>query len=237
MNEHKDDEMPKEVDFKGGVRGKYLDRYRQAKDHDRVGPQDDPSRVRDGAGNGAVAGRRPLTCESLSHQERPSLLRPSEGIPLPERQAEGEVVHRAADDVSLVPVVQSTSLVGRNDGGVPIERADDIAVRGLRGTPQAVLKAAGNALLAVAFQTANTAKRGMEEAETDAAKAAFARITGDLVLKMYEMGYGKQVKHTFDIKSQEDLPAWEKVPPEVRAALESYIQTGEAPQEDSSVND
>ena len=237
MNEHKDDGMPKEVDLKGGVRGKYLDRYRQAKDNDRVGPQDDPSCVRDGAGNGAVAGPAARTGEQVPRTERPSLLRPSEGIPLPERQAEGEVVHRAADDVSLVPVVQSTSLVGRNDGGVSVERADDIAVRGLRGTPQAVLKAAGNALLAVAFQTANTAKRGMEEAETDAAKAAFARITGDLVLKMYEMGYGKQVKHTFDIKSQEDLPAWEKVPPEVRAALESYIQTGEAPQEDSSVND
>ena len=70
----------------------------------------------------------------------------------------------------------------------------------------------------------------MEEAENDAAKAAFARITGDLVLKMYEMGYGKQVKHTFDIKSQEDLPAWEKVPPEVRAALETYLTTGDTPE-------
>ncbi len=70
----------------------------------------------------------------------------------------------------------------------------------------------------------------MEEAENDAAKAAFARITGDLVLKMYEMGYGKQVKHTFDIKSQEDLPAWEKVPPEVRAALENYLTTGDTPE-------
>ena len=64
----------------------------------------------------------------------------------------------------------------------------------------------------------------------EAAKAAFARITGDLVLKMYEMGYGKQVKHTFDIKSQEDLPAWNQVPPEVRAALETYLETGTAPE-------
>ena len=204
---------------------------------ERVGAQDDAPGVRNGTRNGAVAGQAARNGEPLPQEERPSLLRSSEVVQVPERDTEGEVVHRAADDVSLVPSLQSTSLVGRNDGGVPVEQADDLAVRGLRGTPQGVLKQAGNALLAVAFQAANTAKRGMEEAGNDAAKAAFARITGDLVLKMYEMGYGKQVKHTFDIKSQEDLPAWEKVPPEVRAALESYIQTGEAPQEDSSVND
>ena len=197
---------------------------------ERMGTQDDAPGVRNGARNGAVAGQAPRSGEPLSQEERPSLLRPRPRVPIPERDTEGEVVHRAADDVSLVPALQSTSLVGRNDGGVPVEQADDLAVRGLRGTPQSVLKQAGNALLAVAFQAANTAKRGMEEAENDAAKAAFARITGDLVLKMYEMGYGKQVKHTFDIKSQEDLPAWEKVPPEVRAALENYLTTGDTPE-------
>lgn len=124
--------------------------------------------------------------------------------------------------------------MARDDGSLPAERADDLPVRGLRGTPPGVLKQAGNALLAVAFQAANAAKRGMEEAEGDAAKAAFARIAGDLVLKMYEMGYGKQVKHTFDIKSQEDLPVWEKVPPEVRAALERYLTDGETTKEGES---
>ena len=79
----------------------------------------------------------------------------------------------------------------------------------------------------MAFQAANVAKRGMEEADSPAAQAAFARICGDLVLKMYEMGYGKQVKHTFDIKSQEDLPAWNEVPADVRAALEKYVAGAE----------
>ena len=202
----------------------------------RVGTQDDPSSVRDSARNGPVARPGSLRGEPCVGEERTSLLRPSSNVPFPERQPENPEVHRATDDVSLVPVVQSAPLVAGNDVGIPPERADDLAVRGLRGTPQHVLKAAGNALLAVAFQAANTAKRGMEEAETDAAKAAFARITGDLVLKMYEMGYGKQVKHTFDIKSQEDLPVWEKVPPEIRAALEQYMQTGETSQEDGGDN-
>lgn len=117
--------------------------------------------------------------------------------------------------------------MGRDDEDLPPERAADLPVRGLRGSPQGILKEAGNALLAVAFQAANTAKRGMETAETDAAKAAFARITGDLVLKMYEMGYGKQVRHSFDVKSQEDLPAWNQVPDDVRAALEKYFEGAE----------
>ena len=219
MNEKEASETPKDS---GGLHARPTPQK-----HERVGAQDDAPGVRNGARNGAVAGQAARNSEPLPQEEQPSLLRPSPIVQVSERDAEGEVVHRAADDVSLVPSLQSTSLVGRNDGGVPVERADDLAVRGLRGTPQGVLKQAGNALLAVAFQAANTAKRGMEEAENDAAKAAFARITGDLVLKMYEMGYGKQVKHTFDIKSQEDLPAWNEVPADVRAALEKYVAGAE----------
>lgn len=75
----------------------------------------------------------------------------------------------------------------------------------------------------MAFQAANTAKRGMEAADSDAARAAYTKILADVVLKMYEMGYGKQVRHSFDIKSQEDLPAWSQVPQEVRDALETYL--------------
>ena len=194
-----------------------------------MGAQDDAPRLRNSARNGTVAGHGSVDREPVLEAERTSVLRPREDVSLPERNENGEMVHRASDNLSKLPVLQSAPLVGRGDGSLPAERADDLPIRGLRGAPQGVLKQAGNALLAVAFQAANTAKRGMEEAESDAAKAAFARITGDLVLKMYEMGYGKQVKHTFDIKSQEDLPAWEKVPPEVRAALETYMQTGESP--------
>ena len=60
----------------------------------------------------------------------------------------------------------------------------------------------------------------MEQPENQAAQVAASKVAFEMTMKALEMAYGKKVDVGFAVKSQEDLPRWEDVPAEVRAALD-----------------
>ena len=90
----------------------------------------------------------------------------------------------------------------------------------LQGAPQAVIKRHAHALLAVAFQAINAAKEVMQSPDNQAAQVAASKVAFEMTMKALEMAYGKKVDVAVGVRSQEDLPQWNDVPAEVRAALD-----------------
>lgn len=77
----------------------------------------------------------------------------------------------------------------------------------------------GNALLAVACEAANHAKFVMEQTTNEAARVASSKVLSSIAVKLYELAYGSRVQSTVTVRSQEDLPAWDSLPPHVQEAL------------------
>lgn len=104
--------------------------------------------------------------------------------------------------------------------------APDLTVSGVPGTPETVLRALGGAMLAVAVQGINVAKHLMERCEEDDDRpgtAASVKILEDAILKWYEHAHGKKISLGVGVRSQEDLPRWEALPADVRAAVEQAL--------------
>src|SRR3990167_7518298 len=125
---------------------------------------------------------------------------------------------------------------GKSDGRVATERAADLALPKVSGTPESVLKAMGGAMLAVALQGINVLKHVMERCETHddiVGTIASAKALNDRTYKWYEHAHGKKVSLGVAVRSQEDLPRWESLAPDVREAVEQALaQLGDPSRDD-----
>ena len=81
-------------------------------------------------------------------------------------------------------------------------------------------------MLAVAVQGINVVKRVMEHGEAHddpvVTIAAFKALN-DATFKWYEHAHGQKVSLGVSVRSQEDLPRWESLAPEVREAVEQAL--------------
>ena len=186
----------------------------------RLGAQDDRSPVLDGAGARPVDQPGPAPRVGTPDPQQADVLQALPDLQLPERPTSGPLVHDpAVDDAGLHPLPVPRAL-GTGNGALAAIHAPDLPVGALQGAPQAVIKRHAHALLAVAFQAINAAKEVMQSPDNQAAQVAASKVAFEMTMKALEMAYGKKVDVAVGVRSQEDLPQWNDVPAEVRAALD-----------------
>ena len=154
----------------------------------------------------------------------------------PEQGALDRVDGGADGNGDGLPVLTVRSTLATGDGRVATERAADLALPKVSGTPESVLKAMGGAMLAVALQGINVLKHVMERCETHddvVGTIASAKALNDSTYKWYEHAHGKKVSLGVAVRSQEDLPRWESLAPDVREAVEQALaQLGDPSRDD-----
>ena len=195
----------------------------------RLGSQDDTPSVFNDTGTRDVDQPRPAPRLGEADELRPDVLPAPAPLHVREGQADEAGVDDHADGALVHhPTVDDESLhlrpvrrdLGAGNGQLAVQRAPSLPLDSLSGPPQSVVKRHSAAILAVAFQAINSAKEVMEQPENQAAQVAASKVAFEMTMKALEMAYGKKVDVGFAVKSQEDLPRWEDVPAEVRAALD-----------------
>jgi len=135
-----------------------------------------------------------------------------------------------------LPVLSVRPTLATGDGRGTTERAADLALPQVSGTPESVLKTFGSAMLAVAFQGINVLKHVMERCEAHddvVGTIASAKALNDSTYRWYEHAHGKKISLGVAVRSQEDLPRWESLAPDVREAVERLLaQVGDPSRDD-----
>lgn len=112
----------------------------------------------------------------------------------------------------------------------PSRPADDIPFGAVDGNVRALLQRTAPFTANVVFDQINRLKQLAYEAQCagDAEACVLAaRATGQLALKTLELTVGKQVNVTGTIRSQADIPNWDRLPLNVR---QRYLETLETAQ-------
>ena len=187
-----------------------------------VEPVQNPDAVGNGPGTVDVVGVQPSVGQQVpagQQPEPPPVDGPMATRPEPAAERPGDVARHAPVDLQSVRLRKNGPSVVAHDGVPALERAATLPVATLSGAAPAALKGLGNALLAVACEAANYAKQVMEETSSEAGRLAASKVLSDIAIKLYQQAYGSRVATAVMIKSQEDLPAWDELPPHVQEAL------------------